>query len=136
MKFPVPSPYYFFILLFTLLFISCTQNPAPVATLEEIATEFNKKCPQMIDSETRIDGINIKLPNTIVYKYTLINLPVQNVDTNEFKKALRPGIISIIKLSPEMKQLRESNTNFEYQYFDKLNKAIYTFKFFPKDYNP
>lgn len=120
--------------LFALL-ISCSSSSQPSATLDEIAREFNKNCPQMIDSETRIDGIHIKKPNTIIYRYTLINLPVQHVDTLEFKKALLPGIISIIKLSPEMKQLKENNTNFEYHYYDKINKHIYTFKIFPNDYN-
>jgi len=124
--------------LFVWIFLltACDINSDNEVNLTEIATEFNKKCPQMIDSETRIDGIDIKEPNTIVYKYTLINLPAKNVDTIEFKKALFPGIISIIKLSPEMKPLRKNATNFEYQYSDKSNKTIYTFKIFPKDYNP
>lgn len=124
----------FFLLIF--LFTACDINSDNEVNLAKIANEFNKKCPQMIDSETRIDRIDITEPNTIIYKYTLINLPAKNVDTIEFKKALFPGIISIIKLSPEMKPLRENATNFEYQYSDKSNIPIYTFKIFPKDYNP
>lgn len=90
----------------------------------------------MVDSETRIDGIDVKEPATLVYKYTLINLPVENVDTSEFKKMLFPGLISMIRLSPDLKQLRENNTVFEYRYSDKSNKHIYTFKISSKDYNP
>jgi hypothetical protein len=135
MKLPALLKYHILVFSLIVLFTACSSSTQPNATLEEIALEFNKNCPQMIDSETRIDGIHIKEPNTVIYRYTLINLPVQNVDTIEFKKALTPGIISIIKLSPEMKQLRENNTNFEYHYFDKTNKHIYTFKIFPNDYN-
>ena len=119
-----------------LLLAACNSQSHEEDSLTGIVNEFNKKCPQMIDSETRIEGIDVKEPNTIIYKYTLVNLPLQNVDTSEFKKALLPGIISVIKLSPEMRTLRENATNFEYQYSDKFNKTIYTFKIFPKDYNP
>jgi hypothetical protein len=118
-----------------LLFCRCATESSGGATLEEIAREFNKKCPQMIDSETKIDGIEIKEPNTIVYNYTLVNLFKQKVDTAEFNKALRPGLISVIKLSPEMKKLRDNNTNFEYAYYDKLHTFIYLFKILPTDYN-
>ncbi len=118
-----------------LLFCRCATESSGSATLEEIAREFNKKCPQMIDSETKIDGIEIKEPNTIVYNYTLVNLFKQKVDTAEFNKALRPGLISVIKLSPEMKKLRDNNTNFEYAYYDKSHTFIYLFKILPTDYN-
>jgi hypothetical protein len=89
----------------------------------------------MIDSETKIEAIEIKGTNTIVYKYTLINLLAKNVDTVEFKKLLKPGIISVIKMSPEMKKLRDQNTVFEYYYQDKEQKFIYNFKIQAKDYN-
>lgn len=118
-----------------LLFCRCATESIGGATLEEIAREFNKKCPQMIDSETKIDGIEIKEPNTIIYNYTLVNIIKQRVDTVEFNKQLRPGLISVIKLSPEMKKLRDINTNFEYAYYDKSHAFIYLFKISPLDYN-
>lgn len=82
----------------------------------------------MIDSETRLDGIEVKAPNTLVYKYTLINLLAQSVDTVQFYRLLWPGIISTIKLSGEMKKLRDANTTIEYLYQDKNNAPIYTFR--------
>lgn len=122
--------------LLAFLLAGCAQTAETNTYLDEVATEFNKKCPQIVDSETRIDGINVKPPSTLVYKYTLINLPVENVDTTEFKKMLLPGLVSMIRLSPDLKPLRENNTLFEYSYSDKANKHIYTFKISPKDYNP
>ena len=61
----------------------------------------------MIDSETKFEGIEFIETNKIIYKFTLINLSVQNVDTTQFKLALWPGILSTIKISSEMKKLRE-----------------------------
>jgi hypothetical protein len=77
----------------------------------------------------------VKEPNTLVYNYTLVNLLSQNVDTTEFYRALWPGIISTIKVSVEMKKLREHHTTIEYFYQDKNKVPIYTFRIGPEAYN-
>lgn len=102
--------------------------------LSQIADQINEECPKMLDSETRFDGIDVKEPNTLVYRYTLVNLVTQNIDTSEFYRAMWPGLISNIKVSPEMKKLRENNTSIEYFYGDKSGKPVYTFKIEPEDY--
>lgn len=120
-----------------LVFTHCQPSAPPEKSLQEIADELNKKCPQMVDSETRLDGIQIKDGNkTIVYKYTLINLSAEQVDTLAFRKALWPGILSLIKTSPAMKTLRDQETRFEYYYQDKQSQLIYNFKVAPADYKP
>ena len=118
-----------------LMFTHCGPSAPPEKPLQEIADEYNKKCPQMIDSETRLDGIEIRDNSAIVYKYTLVNLLAENVDTVEFRRALWPGILSLIKTSPAMKQLRDRQTRFEYYYQDKQNRFIYNFKVTANDYN-
>jgi len=120
--------------LFLLLFTKCENNSVNSQELEQIAVDFNKKGPRMIDSETRIENIQIKGTNTVVYNYTLVNLLYENVDTTEFKNLLRPGIISVIKVSPEMKKLKDQKANFEYCYSDKKHHLIYNFKISCKDY--
>lgn len=122
-----------FLLLFAI--VSCNDESDKVSSeIKQIAEQINKKCPQMIDSETRLDGISVKEPSTIVYKYTLVNLLVENLDTAKFYTAMWPGLLSTIKVSPEMKSLREANTEFHYDYKDKNNKGVYLFKILPKDY--
>ena len=126
------------LLVFLLFFIllSCTDKEAEHRKdLVRIAEEVNEKCPQMLDSETRLDGIEVKDPNTLVYHYSLINLEKKNVDTTQFYRMLWPGIISTIKTSVEMKKLRENNTLIEYLYLDKSKDTIFTFKIGPGDYN-
>lgn len=88
----------------------------------------------MIDQETRMDGIEIKNGNTIVYKYTLINLFAAKVDTAKFNLALRPGIINTIKTNAELAELKRINSSFEYYYKDREDKFIYSFLITPKDY--
>lgn len=89
----------------------------------------------MLDSETRIDKVELKEPNTIVYKYTLVNLLAENMDTLKFYNAMWPGLLSYIRVSDEMKSLRNSGGSIEYCYSDKKNKEVYRFKITPKDYN-
>jgi len=103
--------------------------------LKQIVDDLNKKCPKMIDSETKFEGIEFIEPNKIIYKFTLINLSVLNVDTNQFKLALWPGILSTVKISSEMKKLRDNQTNIDYLYLDKYKRHIYTFKIVPENYH-
>ena len=81
----------------------------------------------MLDSETRIENIEVTAENTLRYNYTLVNVLRQNVDTFQFRRAMWPGIVSMIRLSPDMKQLREQKTVIQYHYRDKDRKDIYTF---------
>lgn len=122
------------LLFFVLAFAQCANETDSTEELQGIVTEFNKKCPQMIDSETRIDALEFKEPNTLTYKYSLINLNAMNVDTHQFYLAMWPGLLSTIKISPEMKKLRDNNATIEYYYQDKSKKFIYLFKILPKDY--
>lgn len=128
------KPFLFLFLFF--IFISCTDKEAEHRKdLVRVAEEINEKCPQMLDSETRLDGIEVKDPNTLVYHYALIKLEKKNVDTAQFYRMLWPGIISNIKTSVEMKKLRENNTLIEYLYLDKSKDTIYVFRIGPEAYN-
>lgn len=102
--------------------------------LSAIAEDVNQKCPKMLDSETRLDGIDVREPNVLVYRYTLVNFLSENVDTALFRRALWPGILSTVKVSADMKVLREAETVIEYAYRDKNNASIYTFRITPDLY--
>ena len=122
-------------LLISLTFSPCTNPESIDKKALKVVTQFNSKCPLMIDAETRMDGIEVKGENTIKYKYTLINLNVEKVDTAKFNAALRPGIISTIKTDVELAELRRINCSFEYYYRDRDGKFIYSFVITPNDYN-
>ena len=121
-----------FIIIFSLT--NC-QESSNKDDLKQIVDGLNKKCPKMIDSETKFEGLEFIEPNKIIYKFTLINLSVLNVDTTQFKLALWPGILSTIKISSEMKKLRDNQTNIDYLYLDKYKRHIYTFKIVPENYH-
>jgi hypothetical protein len=117
------------------IFCQCTNPESIDKKALKVVTQFNSKCPLMIDAETRMDGIEVKGENTIKYRYTLINLTLEKVDTAKFNVALRPGIIAAIKTDAELAELRRINCSFEYYYNDRDNKFIYSFVITPNDYN-
>ena len=129
--------FYLVIVYFILgLFFSHCSTPEAIDNKAlKVVSQFNDKCPMMIDAETRMDGIEIKASNTISYKYTLINLIAEKVDTAKFNEALRPGIIETIKTNAQLAELRRINSSFEYYYKDRENKFIYSFVIKPSDYN-
>jgi hypothetical protein len=115
-------------------FSHCTIQSTETEELKKTVSELNAKCPQMLDSETRIDRIEVREPNTLLYKYTLINITADKVDTLEFRRILWPGIVSNIRVSREMKKLRDNKTIILYDYRDKSGKSIYLFTVSPEDY--
>lgn len=121
--------------LFILLLSSCNSQEGVDNKALKVVAQFNSKCPMMIDQETRMDGIEVKNGNTIVYKYTLINLFAAKVDTARFNLALRPGIINTIKTNAELNELKRIKSSFEYYYKDREGKFIYSFVITPEDYN-
>src|SRR5437879_584974 len=93
--------------LAVMLFLVTACNPfarEEEFDLEKSASMINQKCPQMIDSETRIDAVEVKEHTTLVYRYTLVNLSVANVDTHNFYLAMWPGLLSTVKVSREMEK--------------------------------
>ena len=125
----------FISLLVLLLFSQCANNSSNISVeLTQIAEDINSKCPQMIDSETQLDGVEFKLPDTLTYKYTLIRLSALQADTHQFRLAMWPGLLSGIRVSSEMQKLRDNDIVIRYDYKDKNNRPFYLFTIAPKDY--
>lgn len=102
--------------------------------LSERVNSINQKCPQMLDSETRIDGLQLVEPNTLVYNCTLVRLSVSAGDTAEFKRAVWPGLLSSVRVSRDFKKLRANNTNICFRFAGKEHQPICTIKITPEDY--
>ena len=83
------------------------------------ASEINKTCPIMVDQETRLDNA-IALPeNSLQYNYTLVNTESAQVNPDELKTYIEPGIVNLVKSSPDMKIYRDNKTTIIYNYRDK-----------------
>ena len=90
----------------------------------QVASEINKSCPIMVDSETRLDNV-IALPdNVFQYNYTLINYSKEDVNVNDIIKNIEPGIINNVRTNPDMQIYRDNKTTMNYFYKDKNGEFI------------
>jgi len=104
--------------------------------LMEVAKEFNKQLPMMIDSHTRYDAMMALPNNTLAHMYTLIHVSVDESDVNisEIETVIRAQLLNFIKTSSDMKLFRDKKVTFVYLYRDKDGKEIIKFTFDYNDY--
>jgi len=102
--------------------------------LTQIATELNKACPLMIDSETRLDNAVPMPDNTLQYNYTLVNRIKDSIDVNNIKTFLEPNIINNVKTNPDMEFIRKTKATLNYSYKDKAGNALLTIIITPEMY--
>jgi hypothetical protein len=101
----------------------------------QTASELNKTCPIMVDSETRLDN-TIALPdNVFQYNYTLINLSKEEADIEGLKSYLEPTIINFVRTNPQMQIQRDHKTTITYYYKDKEGNFLFDVKVSPDLYN-
>lgn len=93
-------------------------------TMMNIASEINKTCPIMVDSETRLDNTSALPDNELVYNYTLVKLTVDEVDVNELVSNIKPMLVNNISTNPDMKNLRDHEVTMSYYYKDKDGNFI------------
>jgi hypothetical protein len=123
---------FIFPLIALLFFSDCSTRRTP--DLQEVVESVNAKCPQMLDAETRIDGVSLHGTDTLRYNYTLVNLNVERLDTSKFRVAMWPGILAHIRVSSDLKALKDDGTVFQYQYKDKAGRHVYLFTIAPALY--
>jgi ribosomal protein L37E len=100
----------------------------------QIASEINKTCPIMIDSETRLDNTISLSKNIFQYNYTLVNIDIATTDTVGMRKYLEPTITNYVKTSPQMKFQRDHETTINYYYKDKTGSFLILISVTPKKY--
>ena len=103
------------------------------AQLLKMTNEINKRCPFMMDSETRLDKTGT-YRNSIYYYCTLINYSIGEVDVKYLIYKVKPALLNRIKTNPDMKFMRDNKVTFIYNYRDKSGIQIVSFKFTPQDY--
>lgn len=96
------------------------------AKLTAVANEFNKNCPMLVDKETRLDNLMAMPGKTLQYNYTLVNYNKADIDTVKLKEAIMPGMVQMMKTSPELKYMRDNNVKMKYYYKDKTGAYLMT----------
>jgi hypothetical protein len=128
------SAIYCVCILVLFLAISGCERRRETPELNEVVENVNEHCPQLLDEDTRIDGVEVIEGETLRYNYTLVNLPPGKIDTAQFRRAMWPGLVAGIKVSHYMKTLKEQKVVFQYMYHDNKGGKAYLFTIRPEDY--
>jgi hypothetical protein len=109
-------------------------RPSTEKQLEKAAALLNKKCPMLVDEETRLDN-TLALPGKVFqYNFTLVNMVIDSINIPAFEENMKPLIISGIKTNPQLKAYRNKQVTLTYCYSDKNGKLIYNISVTPEMY--
>lgn len=100
----------------------------------QAASELNKSCPMMVDSETQLDNA-IALPdNKFQYNYTLVNYTINEIDLEQLQANIEPGIVNNVRTNPDLKTYRENSVTMVYAYKDKNSEHLLKIEVTPERY--
>ncbi|MDR2058016.1 MAG: hypothetical protein LBP83_07025 [Dysgonamonadaceae bacterium] len=110
------------------------KKPSIDKALMEMASEFNKNLPVMVDSITRCDNVAAIFGKTVLYNYTVIGLETVMLDTLVMKQVLEPQILNTAKTNPDMKYFRENDVTMKYCYKDESGNYLFSIVITPTQY--
>lgn len=124
---------FLYILLTALTFSSFTTQAQELdKNLLDFAKGFNKNCPIMADSVTRMDSLSVLKNKTIQFNFTF---SANNFSVALFDKNVYPGIVNTVKNNADMKILRDYGVTFNYYYYDVKGAYIHKVSVTPAMYN-
>ena len=122
------------VLLVILALSSCSAlEDQGLSTIEEQVKAVNEKCPATIDSDTRLEKVELTVGPTLSYYYTLTKVKDLN-DTIAFKQALWPGLLGGLRTNSALKDLREAQYTIVHVYMSSENKYLCSVVIGPGDY--
>lgn len=104
--------------------------------LANAVAEADKQTPIMVDSDTRLDKVEMVSANTIKYNYTLVNYTKADLgeDLTDLKAAIRDSIITLSKKETKLDELRENNITQVYSYKDKDGVLLFDISLLASQY--
>lgn len=103
--------------------------------LSKVADENNKRCPIMVDKETRLDNMAALFGRVVQYNYTFVNSKRSEINIKELEKQMIPEIKNNVRTNPGLKEFRQLKVTFVYDYKDKFGNHIFNFSILPNEYN-
>ncbi len=102
--------------------------------LADAANEVNKRCPIMIDRETRLDNAMALPNNEFQYSYTLINTQHDMVDVQSVSAYIRPTLLNMVRSTPDLQTFRDNRTKLSYSYNDMNGVFLFKLSFDADEY--
>ena len=118
--------------------VSCTDNKAVYNVVAKASEEMNKRCPMVIDANTRLDNtMATDNPVKLVYNYTIVTAEKKAVEAqlSSAKEEMKANVENIVNSSPEMKFSQKNQIPLTYSYKDKNGEFLFDFTITPKKPN-
>jgi dihydroneopterin aldolase len=128
----------FFGILVAFAVTGCSKDAKVYNEVVKASEEMNKKCPMVIDADTRLDNTAATdNPITLTYNYTAVTVEKKDVDpeVTNIKAAMIKSTQNNIDTSPAMKFYRDNHVNLKYSYKDKNGKFLFDYTITPKETN-
>lgn len=109
-------------------------KPSFDKAIREAASELNKKCPIMIDQDTRLDSAQVLPEKVFQYHYTFVNLAKSELEVDTVRKYMEPGLIDNVKTNPDLKIYRDNGVTMAYHYQDKDGVFLLKISVTPEHY--
>jgi len=109
-------------------------NPSTDDQLEKAASVINKKCPVMIDSDTRLESANTLPGKGFQYNFTLVKMVIDSVNIPTFNEEMTKLLLQSVRTSPQLKAYRAREVTLSYSYSDKNGKYISIITITPEMY--
>ena len=126
------------LLLLFIPFLSCDNGTSKMdidSALRLTAQKMNEMCPMVIDNDTRLDNVAVLSNRTIQYNYTLVNINIEDINSDLVKNEFIPILNNKVKTNDGLKNFRINNVTLSYYYGDKNGKFIFKHKVTPEIYN-
>jgi len=121
--------------LIVLTVIGCTDDKAIFNVVVKASEEINKRCPMVIDADTRLDNtMATDNPVKLVYNYTIVTAEKKAVEAqlSAAKEAMKANVENSVNTNPEMKFYQDNQIPLTYSYKDKNGEFLFDFTITPK----
>ena len=103
-------------------------------TLASATEAINRRCPEWVDQESRLDSVSLAQDGHLYYYYTLPDKDKNNINPTAFTAFLLPKTIENIHYNPDLKMHRDSSVIMIFNYHDGNGDLITEFSVGPERY--
>lgn len=101
--------------------------------LVEVSDMMNQSLPMMVDEDVRFDASFVGPGRMLSYKYTLVNYPINQVDSEQLAQFIRTPLTKTICTNPATQIFPKNGVLLNFNYYDNARNLITSVKISPND---
>lgn len=101
--------------------------------LSRMSEKMNRRMPQAVDAETRLDSVNAEPGHQFAYHYTILNVRSRDLPTAGFYRSFRPILQKRVCAAEDLKMFFRNRITVAYAYRGIDGQDIGKLAFTPRD---